>query len=82
MPQEELLQDCVMQTQLKGVNALKLSYLYDGSDTSNRPLPPIELFIKNDYKQFQLDEVNEPMSADRINRVLYYNAFGNCSTGA
>jgi hypothetical protein len=36
--------------ELKGVAALRLGYIYDGTPESSSRIPPIEIFTKEKYK--------------------------------
>ena len=48
--QTELVTKCSNLMKLKGIQGLRISYLYDGSKMRNLRVPPIDIFYKNNYK--------------------------------
>ena len=48
---KELIQKCLKLTQLKGVEALRLKYLYDGRENGQLEVPDISIFTENQYKK-------------------------------
>ena len=58
--------------ELKGVEALRLSYLYDGND--NLPIPPVEIFVQNYYKKHTISNLSE----EKMARIIALNSL--CST--
>ena len=45
-----LTEKCADVAKLKGVEALRMSYLYDG--TPNTKIPPLDIFVENNYKKY------------------------------
>ena len=45
-----LVDKCDRVAKLKGAEALRMSYLYDG--TPNSKIPPLDIFVQNDYKKY------------------------------
>ena len=41
----ELVKKCLELSELKGIDALRLSYLYDGTNKESLTIPPIEVFF-------------------------------------
>lgn len=58
--------------ELKGVEALRLSYLYDASE--NLPIPPADIFVKNHYKKHSFSDI----SKEKLSRIIALNSL--CST--
>jgi len=46
----EMVKRCLDLTQLKRIEAIRLSYLSDGNNIDNHIIPPMDIFIKNNYK--------------------------------
>jgi hypothetical protein len=53
-----LVNKCSSMSQLKGVGALRLSYMYDGSDENKLKIPPIEIFIEKKYKKYDMAQLS------------------------
>jgi len=49
-----LIRKCA-EVQLKGVDAVRLSYLFDGDKKKELKVPPMSLFTDNHYKKHQAD---------------------------
>ena len=64
------VQKCVQYNLEKGISALRLSYLYDGTPT--KIIPPIEIFTQNTYKKYKIPN----MTADKIKKIISFNCFG------
>ena len=47
-----LIRQCSEIANLKGQHALRLSYLHYDPEIANMPIPPIEIFTQNEYKQY------------------------------
>ena len=47
-----LQENCIELFLLKGLSALRLSFLYDGTYESALKVPNKELFINNEYKKY------------------------------
>ena len=67
-----MVEKCFKFVELKGVEALRLSYLYDGSE--NLPLPPVDIFVKNNYKKHDFENI----SREKLCRIIALNSL--CST--
>jgi hypothetical protein len=63
----DLTSMCSNLHQLKGLEALKISYLYDGRSKSSLKLPPMELFTQNKYKKFK---TIPDMYISQISRII------------
>ena len=48
----DLIRKCSEAYQLKGVDAVRLSYLYDGDKKKELKVPPMSLFTDNHYKKY------------------------------
>ena len=70
----EIINKCYELAQLKGVQALRLSYLHDG-EFQDLKIPPIDIFVKNKYKNHKIPEI----SLSQIERIVETNAFVTCS---
>ena len=46
----DIVKQCTDLTTLKAIQALRLSYLYDGS--CDLRIPPLDIFVDNHYKKF------------------------------
>ena len=46
----DLVTKCSELAYLKGVHALRISYLYDGSPNQDLKMPDLSVFINNNYK--------------------------------
>jgi len=58
-------------TSLGGVEAARVSTLFDGSEASCQEIPPIELFVNRDYDKEQVPY----LSADKLQKIIKYNTF-------
>ena len=47
-----LQENCIELFLLKGLSALRLSFLYDGTHESASKVPDKELFVNNEYKKY------------------------------
>ena len=56
---------------LKGIHALRMSYLSDG-DTPNTDIPPPDLYTSNYYKKHKLKQISERA----IQKIVIKNNFG------
>ena len=45
-----LVEKCADVAKLKGVEALRMSYMYDGTPNTN--IPPPDIFVQNNYKKY------------------------------
>jgi len=52
----ELMKQCHCMLGLKGIHALRVSYLYPG--VNHKEIPPFEIYTCNDYKKY-LDEIKK-----------------------
>ena len=41
-----------------GVEAIRLSYLYDGTNKDELEIPPIEVFVNNHYRKWQIPDMH------------------------
>ena len=41
----------------KGVEALRLSYLFDGQKDKEMKIPPLDVFVSNKYKKYDVPEI-------------------------
>jgi hypothetical protein len=57
--------------QLKGIDALRLNQLYDGSSKEDLKIPPIEMFTKNNYKDYKIAD----MSTIQLQKICCFNVF-------
>ena len=48
----QVCQKCIEFVELEGIQALRLTYLYDGTESSASKIPPIEVFTKEEYKKY------------------------------
>ena len=55
---EDLIHKCHMHAQVKGVYALRMSYLYDGTEKSTLRIPPVSIFTHNEYKQYTIPDIS------------------------
>ena len=53
-----LMKQCQEIAQLRGVEACRMSYLYDGSDKEELEIPPIEIFVNNYYRKWQIPDMH------------------------
>ena len=71
----ELIRKCTETYALEGVDAVRLSYLFDGDKKKELKVPPMSLFTDNHYKQYMADHPRD--IPDRImvqmKEVLAYN---------
>ena len=42
---------------LKGVEALRLSYLFDGQKDKEIKIPPLDVFVSNKYKEHDVPDI-------------------------
>ena len=47
---------CMQYVKLKGIQALRLSYLNGGNRTHE--IPPIEIYLENYYKEYQFPTIS------------------------
>ena len=66
----EMVKRCLDLTQLKRIEAIRLSYLSDGNNIDNHIIPPMDIFIKNNYKQYKQAE----LSIAKLNRIIQMNS--------
>lgn len=66
--QTDLIKQCTDLSKLKGIDALRLSHLFDGSmyDLKRKPLPPLEIFVRNHYQQYEIPDV----SVEKMSRIV------------
>ena len=68
--QTELVKNCSDLVSYKGVEALRISYLYDGEEKKEElKIPPIDVFTSNKYKQHSIPD----MSIDKLNNIVTFN---------
>ena len=49
---------CEELYELKGIQALRMCYLYDGTPDSG-DIPPVEIFSSNYYKQYEIKNISK-----------------------
>ena len=49
-----------------------MGYLYDGSEKSQKDIPPLSIFLENNYKKHTMPA----LKPDRIKNIIRYNGFG------
>ena len=54
---------------VKGPEALRLSQLYDG--TPNTTIPPVDMFVKNEYKTHHIPDIPR----DKLKDIIKHNCF-------
>jgi len=64
-----LVEKCADVAKLKGVEALRMSYLYDG--TPNSKIPPLDIFVQNNYQQYSIPDI----SKEKLAKIVKYNCF-------
>ena len=52
------MKQCQEIAQLRGVEAIRMSYLYDGSDKEELEIPPIEVFVNNYNRKWQIPDIH------------------------
>ena len=62
---KELVKKCSELAQVKGVEALRLGYLYDGTRLSEIKIPPLEIFVDNECKKYLIPDI----SIDSLNKI-------------
>ena len=67
----ELVKKCSETVLLKGIEALRLSYLYDGSTKEDLKIPPLEIYVENQYKKFNIPNVE----FEKLNEIIILNSF-------
>ena len=72
-PYTELSKKCHSIAQLKGIEALRMSYLFDGEEDSFEKLeiPPIEIFVENHYKKYDIGDI----SIKKLDNITKINVF-------
>ena len=69
----EIVKKCWDISQLKGIEALRLSYLHDGTNKENIPIPPLDIFVQTHYKQYEIEDI--PIK--RIHAMVSLNSFSH-----
>ena len=55
---DSLIRKCCAIVDLKGVEALRLSYLYDGQTPFDQlKIPPVEIFHENYYRKYNIPDI-------------------------
>ena len=67
----ELTEKCLALYKLKGIEALRLSYLCDGENI-NESIPPDNLYVSSAYKKYKLKKLSERTIAN----IVVKNNFG------
>ena len=67
----ELVKACTEIVHLKGIEALRLSYLYDGSKKEELKLPPQEIYVENQYKKLNVPNID----FKKLNQIIILNSF-------
>ena len=49
-----------------------MSYLCDGRKPEDLAVPPADIFVKNHYKHFPIEDI----SVDRLNKIISLNSLG------
>ena len=70
-----LLQKCTEIVLQKGIKALRISYLYDGSNKANLETPPIDIFVNNQAKKYANTVTDIPV--EKLSKIIEYNTFAN-----
>jgi len=68
-----LIQKCTDLTQLKGIQAKRLSYLYDGTNFEQLQIPPLSIYVENQYKKYSVSEI----TTEKLNQMMILNSFDN-----
>ena len=66
-----LTQKCTDIAQLKGVEAKRLSFLYDGTNQENLEIPPLRLYTYNGYKKYNYPN----FTTDKLQKIIELNSF-------
>lgn len=53
-----LIESAINVCDLKGVNALRMSYLYGGGKAKTTKVPPLEIFVNNNYKNYEIPKLS------------------------
>ena len=62
----ELVKKCSDIAQLKGIQALRMSYLYDGQTGREATIPPLKIFVENHYKKYRIPDI----SIEKLNKII------------
>jgi len=65
----DLFKECANILQLRGIEALRMSYLYDGTNTIVHKIPDKKIFVSNHYKNLNIPYI----SLQRLNQIVKYN---------
>lgn len=67
----ELVNRCSDLARLKGIEALRMSYLFDGAAAADLAIPPLEIYVQNYYKKYQIPDI--PIA--RLKQMISLNTF-------
>ena len=56
----------------KKADALRVNYMYDGRETKDLKIPPLELYLSDEYKQYKESEY---VSIHKVGDIISLNAF-------
>lgn len=68
-----MAEKCVKLLNIKGIDALRLSYLFNG-DYENLKIPSNDIYTENYYKKYQ-NEIKD-LSMDKVTEIVSLNSFG------
>ena len=68
----DLIRKCAEVYKLKGLDAVRLTYLFDGDKKKDLKVPPLSLFTDNHYKQYMAD-LPETIKDATIKEILAFN---------